>query len=79
MGMVAGYLAAVSLYVLLERNCEATRQTAVARVGLRKYWREKRGNSPFMYEYSVLLFNTWVLYNFKRYNPTLVSNTNTAT
>jgi hypothetical protein len=42
MGMVTGYLAAIRLYVLLERNFEAAIQTAVARVGLRKYgWTSK--------------------------------------
>jgi hypothetical protein len=37
MGMVTGYPAAISLYVLLERNFEAAIQITVARVGLRKY------------------------------------------
>jgi hypothetical protein len=37
MGMVTGYLAAISLYVLLERNFEVAVQITVARVGLRRY------------------------------------------
>jgi hypothetical protein len=42
MGMVTGYPAAISLYVLLERNFEAAIQIMVARVGLRKYaWTSK--------------------------------------
>jgi len=42
MGMVTGYLAAISLYVLLERNFEAAIQITVAWAGLRKYiWSSK--------------------------------------
>lgn len=42
MGMVTGYLAAISLYVLLGRNSVAARQTLVVRVGLRKWvWTSK--------------------------------------
>jgi hypothetical protein len=37
MGMVSGYLAAIGLYMLQERNFEAARQTEVGRVGLRMY------------------------------------------
>jgi len=40
--MVTGYLAAIGLYVLLERNFEAAIQTTVARVGMRQYvWTSK--------------------------------------
>jgi hypothetical protein len=47
MGLVTGYLAVISLYVLLERNFEAAVQITVAMVELRRYvwtsknWREK--------------------------------------
>jgi hypothetical protein len=42
MGMVTGYLAAIRLYVLPERNFEAAIQYTVARFGLRKcVWTSK--------------------------------------
>jgi len=42
MGMVIGYLAVISLYVLLEGNFEAAVQITVAMAGLRRYvWTSK--------------------------------------